>query len=248
MSSSRLIGAAALAAAALSAAAGASPAAAAVPRRSEARSAGAVPARQYIAVLDANKAARSAPNDHARVVARVNMDRPITGTPTSLPIVAYTHDSAGRLWYAVMLPGRPNGHTGWITTTHVEQAVTSWHIVVLRSKRRAVVYHLGKVVKRWPVVVGKPSTPTPTGFFFVEEIVREPPSFQGAPYALALSARSNVFSEFAGGPGQVALHGVRNLAGRIGTAASHGCVRFSTSADTWLGRHMEAGVPVDILA
>jgi lipoprotein-anchoring transpeptidase ErfK/SrfK len=232
----RLVGAA-LVAGALSTVAG-SPAAAAT----------AVPAKQDLAVLDAAKVVRAAPNVRARKIARVRGDRPITGTPTTLPIVAETHDAQGRLWYAVMLPGRPNGRTGWITTAHVEPAVTGWHIVVDRSRRAATIYHLGRVVKRYRVIVGKPSTPTPAGFFFVEEIVREPRSFPGAPYALALSARSTVFSEFAGGPGQVALHGVANLGGRLGTAASHGCVRFSTTADTWLGRHLEAGVPVDVLA
>lgn len=246
MSRGRLIGAAALAAAALSVAAVTAPAAARHGERG--RIAGAVPARQFLAVLDAAKVARAAPNGHARRLTRIAKDRPLTGTPTSLPIVAFTHDSRGRLWYAVMLPGRPNGRTGWITTTHVEQAVTGWHIVVDRSRRRATVYHLGNVVKRFRVAIGKRSTPTPTGFFFVEEIVRERRSSQFWPYALALSARSNVFSDFAGGPGQIAMHGIANIGGRVGTAISHGCIRLATSADRWLGRHMEAGVPVDILA
>lgn len=250
MSRRRLIGAAALAAAALSTAAVASPADArrAVPRGYRGHIAGAVPARQYLAVLDAAKVARAAPNGHARRLTRIAKNRPLTGTPTSLPIVAFTHDSGGRLWYAVMMPGRPNGRTGWITTTHVEQAVTGWHIVVDRSQRRATVYHLGKVAKRFRVAVGKRSTPTPTGFFFVEEIVHERHSSEFWPYALALSARSTVFSDFAGGPGQIAMHGIANIGGHVGTAISHGCIRLSTSADSWLGRHMEAGVPVDILA
>ena len=39
-------------------------------------------------------------------------------------------------------------------------------------------------------VVGKPSTPTPRGEFFVEEAIQLPAEDVGAPFALALSARS----------------------------------------------------------
>ena len=42
------------------------------------------------------------------------------------------------------------------------------------------------------------------------------PGSAGAPFALALSARSNVLQEFEGGPGQIAIHGVANLGGTPG--------------------------------
>jgi lipoprotein-anchoring transpeptidase ErfK/SrfK len=74
--------------------------------------------------------------------------------------------------------------------------------------------------------------------------VIEPSSAVGHPYALALSARSNVFQEFAGGPGQIAIHGLDNVGGTPGTAASHGCIRLDTSDDTWLAKRIEPGVPV----
>lgn len=68
----------------------------------------------------------------------------------------------------------------------------------------------------------------------------------GAPYALATSARSNALREFDGGPGQIALQGRAQLTGALGTAASHGCVRLSTSAITWLSRRVGAGTPLTI--
>jgi lipoprotein-anchoring transpeptidase ErfK/SrfK len=68
----------------------------------------------------------------------------------------------------------------------------------------------------------------------------------GGPYALALSARSNVLQEFAGGPGQVAMHGVANLGGTPGTAVSHGCVRLANHDITWLAWRIGPGVPVTI--
>ena len=51
-------------------------------------------------------------------------------------------------------------------------------------------------------------------------------SAAGGPYALATSDRSDVFQEFDGGPGQIAIHGMDNLPGALGTASSHGCIRL----------------------
>lgn len=68
----------------------------------------------------------------------------------------------------------------------------------------------------------------------------------GAPYALALSARSEVLQEFAGGPGQIAIHGTNNVGGVLGSAASHGCVRLDTKAISWLAARIGPGVPVTI--
>ena len=46
------------------------------------------------------------------------------------------------------------------------------------------------------------------------------PGAAGGPFALALSARSDVLKQFGGGPGQIAMHGVANLGGTPGTAVS----------------------------
>jgi lipoprotein-anchoring transpeptidase ErfK/SrfK len=108
------------------------------------------------------------------------------------------------------------------------------------------VYDRGRVVKRFKAVVGKPSTPTPHGRFFVEENIRLHAGLSGSPFALALSARSNVFQEFEGGPGQVALHGLGGVGGTPGTAVSHGCIRLNTRSISWLAARMGPGVPVTI--
>ena len=68
----------------------------------------------------------------------------------------------------------------------------------------------------------------------------------GAPYALALSARSYVLQEFDGGPGQIALHGLANVGGVLGTAVSHGCVRLDSDTMRWLVIRIGPGVPVTI--
>jgi len=73
-----------------------------------------------------------------------------------------------------------------------------------------------------------------------------PATAAGGPFALALSARSNVLSQFAGGPGQIAIHGRELLGGTLGRAQSHGCVRLASSAISWLAARIGPGVPVTI--
>jgi lipoprotein-anchoring transpeptidase ErfK/SrfK len=102
-------------------------------------------------------------------------------------------------------------------------------------------------VRTFAAIVGKPATPTPPGNYFVEESMKLSAGAAGAPYALATSDRSNVLQEFEGGPGQIALHGVENIGGQLGTAESHGCVRLANSAITWLVGRIRPGVPITIL-
>jgi lipoprotein-anchoring transpeptidase ErfK/SrfK len=172
--------------------------------------------------------------------------RPITHEQTVLPVVGQATDAEGRRWLLVRLPGRPNSRTGWIAQAGTVARATMWHIVVHASRRSVVVYREARAVRTFDAVVGKPSTPTPVGEFFVEESIALPSAAVGAPFALALSARSAVYREFEGGPGQIALHGLANLGGVPGTAVSHGCVRLTAEAMTWLVARIGPGVPVTL--
>jgi lipoprotein-anchoring transpeptidase ErfK/SrfK len=219
-----------------------------------ATSAGATPARghlslvkpkQELVILFSPHRAMSQPSQRSRRLVLVAAKRPITEQRTVLPVLAHK-TSNGVRWVRVRLPGRPNGRTGWITRRATVSWRTTWHLVVTTSSRRVVVYHHGRRVRSFNAVVGKPSTPTPLGEFFVEESIKLSSRAVGAPFALALSARSTVFQEFAGGPGQIALHGLRNIGGTPGTAVSHGCVRLENAAIRWLAYRVGAGVPVTI--
>ena len=200
---------------------------------------------QQLAVLNHDTAALSRPQLGASAAGEVNEVRPITGERTVLPVVATT-TVHGAEWLQVLLPGRPNSHTGWIEASAVSQTTTEWRIVVDLGARKVSVYYDGALTRTFSAVVGKPSTPTPTGSFFVEETVPLAADIAGTPFALALSARSDALAEFEGGPGQIALHGITNIGGIPGTAVSHGCVRLETADITWLGAHISSGVPVTI--
>lgn len=201
---------------------------------------------QELAILLGSHLARKAPYPRSAAVAVVSAERPITGEQTVLPVIAHRTGPGGLDWLRVRLPGRPNGLTGWISKSATRPAVTSWHVVVTISGRQVLAYRNGRLVRVFKAVVGKPSTPTPQGKFFVEEVVQLPAGAAGAPFALALSSRSDVFQEFAGGPGQTALHGVANIGGVLGTAVSHGCVRLDTDAIRWLAERIGPGAPVTV--
>lgn len=203
-------------------------------------------APQQVAVLQQTVLIRAEPRMDAVRRGYVAAIRPITKQPTTLPVIDRHRSGDGQLWLQVRTPGRGTKRTGWILASLSTKAEVGWRIFVDRSARRAKVYYLGVERQSFRVVVGKPRTPTPTGRFFVEENVREPKSEGVGPYALALSARSGVFREFDGGPGQIALHGVGTLRGALGSASSHGCVRFADSAINWLGERIDAGTPVTI--
>lgn len=188
----------------------------------------------------------SSPGARARMVATVRAYRPITGVQTALPVVGHRTTRDGVRWLRVMVPGRPNGMRGWMKAHGTVESATPWSVVVRTARRRVVVYRGGRRVRSFAVVVGKPSTPTPRGRFFVEESVRMRPGSHGGPFALALSARSDVLQEFDGGPGQIALHGVANLGGTPGTAVSHGCVRLTNRRIRWMAARIVPGVPVTI--
>jgi lipoprotein-anchoring transpeptidase ErfK/SrfK len=198
--------------------------------------------RPLVALLHAH-VARVQPNLHARRVESVPSRRPLTGARTVLPVLGRNDPGS---WVRVRLPGRPNSHSGWIPTQRTRELETEWSIRVDLSARRVIVSRGGVQARRFRAIVGAAPTPTPRGSFFVEEAVALAGYESGAPFALATSARSNVYQEFEGGPGQIALHGTKHLSGALGTAASHGCIRLSARAITWLSRRIGAGVPLSI--
>jgi L,D-transpeptidase catalytic domain len=200
------------------------------------------PGRSLVVLLHSHTA-RARPDASAARIETVASRRPLTKDRTVLPVLGEAMHGS---WLRVRLPGRPNGHTGWIAAAHTRARSTEWSIEVTLHIRKVTVFQNGTEVRRFPAVVGKPSTPTPRGQFFVEEALSLSSSAAGGPYALATSARSNVYQEFEGGPGQIALHGRHHLSGALGSAASHGCVRLSTHAITWLARRIGSGTPLEI--
>jgi lipoprotein-anchoring transpeptidase ErfK/SrfK len=149
-------------------------------------------------------------------------------------------------WVQAYIPVRPNETTRWIPSADVTTSFVTDHIVVSLSARKLTLYHDNAPVFTTAVAPGAPSSPTPTGSFFVAYIVKltDPGNVYG-PYAMGTSAFSNTYYSFDGGPGQVGIHGT-NQPWVIGSYASHGCVRLPNSAITTVAQQVVPGTPVEI--
>lgn len=205
-----------------------------------------VPVTQPLVILLQDHVAHARADAGSRVIEPVAARRPLTAVRTVLPVMGAVRGKDGNRWVHVRLPGRPSGHTGWILADQTIRSSTEWRVVVTVSAREVAVYRDGALVRTFPAVVPAPATPTPYGQFFVEEAERIAAPGVGGPYALAISARSDIFQEFEGGPGQIAIHGTNGLSNPLGSAASHGCIRLAPTAVTWLAKRIGAGVPVTV--
>lgn len=160
------------------------------------------------------------------------------------PVLKHQVLANGSEWLQVLtLKGRSQVKV-WIPKWATRRVWLDYKIVVDISSRHATVYRDGKVAKRYRVVVGAPSTPTPTGHWFVVDHLRLRTSWAWGKWALATSAFSRILKHFDGGQGQVALHARGLLTAPVGTAASHGCVRFNDRDVAWLAKHIPNGTPV----
>ncbi|NUP64311.1 MAG: L,D-transpeptidase [Nonomuraea sp.] len=147
-------------------------------------------------------------------------------------------------WLQVLLPIRPNGSKGWIRAADVTLAETSYRVEIDRGAFRFTVYDGDRPVRTGKVATGEAGTPTPPGRYFFTELVK-PVGDGGAygAYAFGLSGFSPVLKSFAGGPGQLAIHGT-DKPSAIGTRASHGCVRVGNDDITWMAKNLAIGTPV----
>ena len=71
--------------------------------------------------------------------------------------------------YKVQLPIRPNGSTGWVRAADVRLRAVRTRIAVDLSQRRITLFRDGRPVLVTSAVIGAPSTPTPTGRFYVNQ-------------------------------------------------------------------------------
>lgn len=108
------------------------------------------------------------------------------------------------------------------------------HIKLLLGKRRLQHVVGGKLVKEYPIAVGKPATPTPTGEYQVINKFLNPGGVFGTRW-MGLSA-----------PG-VGIHGT-NTPKLIGHAVSHGCIRMHNKDVEELYPQIPIGTKVTILS
>lgn len=156
-------------------------------------------------------------------------------------------ESAVEGWVEVLLPTRPNGSTGWIRLDGLELRTVDEEVIVDLAARTLTVLDGGEVVLETPVAVGSDESPTPTGrFSIVDKLDTGAAAGPYGPFAFGLSGHSDVITEFAGGDGQIGIHGTDDPSS-IGQAVSHGCVRVPNDVAATLNDLLPLGTPVTIL-
>ena len=159
------------------------------------------------------------------------------GQPVWVPVVRHHHER-GRLLV-------PLGKRGRVVQADLSDFRLQWRkvrVVVDLSSDRMVVRDGHRKLGSFPVGKGAPSTPTPTGRFFVIDRLRFGYASPYAPFAVGLSAHvSQLPSSWLGGD-QVAIH-----FGAMG-AVSHGCIHAQLDAIRMLERRAALGTVVIIRA
>jgi hypothetical protein len=188
---------------------------------------------------------RSSPRSQSRAVGRLRFLTVDEQAELYLTL-ASARLSSGAEWIQVEVPRRPNGITGWVPRSALGTLHTNdSYLLVNQETLRATLYRDGRAIFSAPVGVGKPSTVTPKGHFYVLEKLRAVNAPLYGPYALGTSAYAPTLTEWPGG-GVVGIHGTDEpqlIPGR----PSHGCVRMRNADIARLWRLISVGTPIDIV-
>jgi lipoprotein-anchoring transpeptidase ErfK/SrfK len=189
-------------------------------------------------------AVRSAPRRNARRVTVLREFRSAYRPRFVLAVGAVRNKRTGApSWYRIVVPGRPNGRTGWIPAGAAAVRPVARLITIDRSERRLALWQGGRRLLSTTVAVGAGGMETPLGLFYVTwKFVPRAPVL-GA-YAFETSAYSKL-SDWPGG-GIVGIHGTP-WPWLLGRAVSHGCVRVHNRAIMRLRRLVPVGTPIKIV-
>ena len=185
----------------------------------------------------------SRPHDPAAAVGRLHLFTE-DGFP-EVDLVAGERQQGGRLWLRVRQPQKPRAIAGWAPaqTFSKPQAVHT-RFVVDRATERAALFRDGSVIWRGRVGVGKPSTPTPPGDYWIREKFTVTGDGLYGTRAFGTSDYSPFETDWPKG-GIVGIHGT-DQPGLIPGDPSHGCIRIRNSAIERLYPLMPVGTPIVI--
>jgi hypothetical protein len=180
--------------------------------------------RWAYAVTRGSAYAAPTPTPTAHRVGRLRF-RTEDGFPEVYVALASVVDERGTAWVHVRLPQRPNNVTGWVLRSALgDLHVVHTKLVVNRRTLRLRLYDHGHQVFDARVGVGKPSTPTPAGSFWIRVKFRVAGNPLYGARAMGTAAYSRTLTDWPGG-GIVGLHGTSEP-GLIPGHPSHGCIRL----------------------
>src|SRR3954470_12056806 len=184
---------------------------------------------------------KSKPGGKGRTVGKLHFNTEDGPPEIYLALQQYT-DAKGNEWVQTQLPGRPNGRTGWVA----REGLGEWHLihtqlVVNRRTLKAQLFKKGKKIFQAPVGVGKSSTPTPAGKFWIREKLKGFGPVYG-PLAFGTADYSTKLTDWPGG-GVIGVHGT-NEPNLVPGRPSHGCIRMHNKDILRLARLMKPGTPL----
>jgi len=152
-------------------------------------------------------------------------------------------------WLEVLLPVRPNGSKGWVRAADASLRNVAWRMQVELSAHRITVWDGDQVVAHEPIAVGAAAAPTPSGEYYVTELLTVPAFQRSAygPFAFGISGHSDIYTTFGSGDGTIGIHGTGDPSS-LGKSVSHGCIRLSNDTILKLAKELPTGTPVTIVA
>jgi lipoprotein-anchoring transpeptidase ErfK/SrfK len=147
-------------------------------------------------------------------------------------------------WFYVIVPDRSNKKIGWARTSDLAGYKIAQALEINTESHKMALIKGTKCLRVFPVAVGKPSTPTPHGVFFVNDKLAAPNAAYGHT-VLGTSAYSPAFVTFGGLDAAIGIHGT-NEDSSVGHPVSHGCVRMHIGDSDWLVKLIKLGTPVYI--
>jgi hypothetical protein len=187
----------------------------------------------------------SRPSGSARRVGRLRLLTEDRFAEVYLVLSKWTNP-AGNVWLKIRVPKRPNGETGWVRATALGELHTVHTLLrVNRHTLRVTLYDNGRKRFSARIGVGKASTPTPAGHFWIREKFRVGGHTLYGPRAIGTSAYAPYLTDWPGG-GVVGLHGT-DQPNLIPGRPSHGCIRLRNADILRLYKLAPKGTPIDIV-
>lgn len=163
----------------------------------------------------------------------------------SFPVIA----TAAGGWLEIRLIARPNGQTGWISSSSCTLTRTSDHVVVDLSRRQLLLFKEGRLAFRAAADVGAPDSPTPPGQYFVALFAQAPSAVYG-PFVIVTSAFADQETDWEQqGQPVVAISAPQAAQSTIessGAATTQGGVALTTT-DLEQLRSVPAGTQLDVV-
>ncbi len=192
------------------------------------------------AIAQAKKPVYRSPNTHSGILRKLAFY-----TPDGEALQTYRFVASKRvhrtLWEKIAVPMRPNGQFGWVKRSWLGGADVSHTLIIVDIPTETMtVYSHGKVILTVPVGTGAPTTPTPTGHYWIAEAFPSTDPAYG-PWAFGTTDYATD-TDFPDGS-IVGIHGTDEPQ-LIPGDPSHGCIRLTDADILELKPLVGIGTPV----